>query len=54
MIIPLVLQRKDDPQIKKNVNVGRRKHGKKVSYELTVQIEPLKKKREKKTGRWGF
>ena len=46
VIIPPVLPQKDDPQIRRNVNVGRRKRGKKVSYELTVQIEPLKKKRE--------
>ena len=53
MIIPPVLPQKDDPQIKIYVNVGRRKRGKKVSYELTVQIEPLKK-REKKTRKVGF
>ena len=54
MIIPPVLQQKNDPQIKKNVNVGRRKPGKKVSYELTVQIEALKRREEGKTGGWSF
>ena len=48
----LIFLLKDDPQIKKDVNVGKR-CWKKVFYELTVQTKPLKK-REKKTGRWGF
>ena len=51
VIIPPVLSQKDDPQIKRNVNVGRRKRGMKVSYELTVQIEPSMKKGKRKEDR---